>query len=144
MKKLFNRMTTFWEGLRPAQRVMVGLGAIVVLLFLNSIVPGIGTEEPEEQNGFNERRSGGTRVPKSADDSLVPEPEEESGLLAELPYEGDGFMVQYLTSSKTYMITVTTPPYEESVQKAYAWLSQKGVTAGNSRIVEAFSRFKNE
>lgn len=59
-----------------------------------------------------------------------------------IPHTAENFTVQYLTASDTFIITVTTPPYDKSLQQAYDWLATQNITPSTHRITEGFSRLK--
>lgn len=135
MQKIISLITTlpsafslWWRQLKAYQKVLVFVVAFVAAIVVLQLLLGTGPTQ--------------TSAPSTP---TVPAPTlalPPTSVLRQLPHEGDGFIVAYNEPTQEYLITVTAPPYETHVAKAYAWLAKQHIVPETHTIRETWSRFK--
>lgn len=128
LMKTSQAFSLWWRQLKAYQKVLVFVVAFVVAIVVLQLLLGTGPTQ--------------TSAPSA---STAPEPTlalPPASVLRQLPHEGDGFIVAYNEPTQEYLITVTEPPYETSVQRAYDWLKKQSITPETHAIRETWSRFK--
>lgn len=57
-------------------------------------------------------------------------------LIRQMPIIADGYELEYLFTSDTFMVSVNKSPYREYKEKAQQWLKDQGVQNLNSLIID--------
>jgi hypothetical protein len=122
-------VSVWWWQLKPYQKVLAMIVSFVMVLVLLQLF--LGTTPPQTNPSSS---------PQAPEPTLALPP---ARVLRQLPHEGDGYVVAYNEPTQEYLITVTAPPYETNVAKAYEWLASQQITAKTHSIRETWSRFKD-
>ncbi len=118
----------WWRQLKAYQKVLVMIVSFVILIVCLQLLLGTAPNQTKM-----------TSTSPAPEPTLALPPER---VLRQLPYEEEGFVVAYNEPTQEYLITVTAPPYEAQITKAYAWLAKQRITPENQAIRETWSRFK--
>lgn len=128
MRSIPQSVSVWWWQLKPYQKVLAMIVSFVMVLVLLQLF--LGTTPPQANP------SSSLQAPEP---TLALPP---ARVLRQLPHEEDGFVIAYNEPTQEYLITVTAPPYETQVAKAYDWLAKQRITPENQTIRETWSRFK--
>lgn len=129
LQSLPQAVSVWWWQLKAYQKVLVMIVSFVVVIVLLQLL--LGTTP---------NRTKMTSTSPAPEPTLALPP---ARVLRQLPHEEEGFVIAYNEPTQEYLITVTAPPYETQVAKAYEWLAKQRITSETHTIRETWSRFKD-